>query len=118
MKEFENFKAHVYNHLGVGHQNAKGRRQLCRDLKCGDRVLRKAIEELRRDYPILTRDDGKGYYLPETTEEGREDARRWVARQNRRIVSIRAATAGAKKFSKPRKDMPGQLSMFGAGRYL
>ena len=113
MKEFENFKAHVYNHLGIGHKNAKGRRQLCRELK-----LRKAIEELRRDYPILTRDDGNGYYLPETTEEGREDARRWVARQNRRIVSIRAATAGAKKFSKPRKDTPGQLSMFGAGRCL
>lgn len=118
MKEFDIFKAHVYNSLGIGHQNAKGRRQLCSELKCSDRVLRKAIEELRRDYPILTRDDGKGYYLAETTEEGREDARRWINRQNRRIVSIRAATAGAKKFSKPRKDTPGQLSMFGAGRYL
>ena len=62
MKEFDIFKAHVYNHLGVGHKNAKGRRQLCRELKCGDRILRKAIEELRRDYPILTRDDGHTLY--------------------------------------------------------
>ena len=48
-------------------------------------MLRKGIEILRLDYAILSRDDGKGYYLPETTDAGRADAKRWSKRQDRRV---------------------------------
>lgn len=60
---------------------------------------RKGIEILRLDYAILTRDDGKGYYLPETTDAGRADAKRWSKRQDRRVQAIRVAQAGALKFA-------------------
>ena len=84
---------------GVGHKNAQPRRELCKRLGCSDRMLRKGIEILRLDYAILTRDDGKGYYLPETTDAGRADAKRWSKRQDRRVQAIRVAQAGALKFA-------------------
>ena len=76
------------------------------------------IEILRLDYAILTRDDGKGYYLPETTDAGRADAKRWSKRQDRRVQAIRAAQAGALKFAtgwKEPKGIYGQISMFRDG---
>lgn len=82
------------------------------------RMLRKGIEILRLDYAILTRDDGKGYYLPETTDAGRADAKRWSKRQDRRVQAIRAAQAGALKFAtgwKEPKGIYGQISMFRDG---
>ena len=115
-KDFELFTYSVYNALGVGHENAQTRRELCQKLRCGDRSLRRAIEALRQDYPILTQDDGRGYYLPPTTPEGRREAARWAAKQEKRIRSIRAAQRGAKRFSsgnrRRKNGVPGQLSMF------
>lgn len=115
MNEFEIFTFAVYNALGVGHENALTRRELCRKLNCGDRALRKAIELLRQDYPIITRDDGKGYYIPPTTPKGRQETVWWVKRQERRIRSIRLAQRGAEKFVRGirNKGVPGQLNMFG-----
>ena len=81
-------------------------------------MLRKGIEILRLDYAILSRDDGKGYYLPETTDAGRADAKRWSKRQDRRVQAIRAAQAGALKFAtgwKEPKGIYGQISMFRDG---
>lgn len=116
-KDFEVFTYSVYNALGIGHDNAQTRRELCRKLKCGDRSLRRAIEVLRQDYPILTQDDGRGYYLPDTTPEGRQEAARWSSKQDKRIRSIRAAQRGARRFAEgvKGKGVPGQLSMFGIG---
>ena len=91
MNDFELFTYSVYNALGVGHQNAQTRRELCQKLHCGDRSLRRAIEALRRNYAILSKDDGKGYYLPETSEAGRDEARQWLKRQNDRMHSIKAS---------------------------
>ena len=106
----EIFTSALYNALGVGHKNAQTR---------SDRMLRKGIEILRLDYAILTRDDGKGYYLPETTDAGRADAKRWSKRQDRRVQAIRAAQAGALKFigmgQREPKGVYGQLSMFRDG---
>ena len=114
----EIFTSALYNALGVGHKNAQTRRELCKRLGCSDRMLRKGIEILRLDYAILTRDDGKGYYLPETTDAGRADAKRWSKRQDRRVQAIRAAQAGALKFATTRRETKGvygQLSMFRDG---
>ena len=47
-------------------------------------MLRDGIEVLRADYAVLNRDDGKGYYLPEETDSGRADTKRWHERQERR----------------------------------
>lgn len=126
--QFELFTYAVYNSLGVGYAQARTRKELCQTLRCGDRVLRKAIEHLRGDYPVLTCDDGKGYYLPETGEKGIQDAERWVRRQNRRIRSIKEAEAGAVKFigqqsekisrqSTRIRQVPGQIgfSLVGGG---
>ena len=114
----EIFTSALYNALGVGHKNVQTRRELCKRLGCSDRMLRKGIEILRLDYAILTRDDGKGYYLPETTDAGRADAKRWSKRQDRRVQAIRAAQAGALKFAtgwKEPKGIYGQISMFRDG---
>ena len=123
MNDFELFTYSVYNALGVGHQNAQTRRELCHKLHCGDRSLRRAIEALRRNYAILSKDDGKGYYLPETSEAGRDEARQWLKRQNDRMHSIKASQAGAAKFAgqyrrQRQNETPGQLNMFGVGRSL
>ncbi len=63
---------------GVGHKNAQTRKELCKRLRCDDRMLRDGIEVLRADYAVLNRDDGKGYYLPEETDSGRADTKRWA----------------------------------------
>ncbi len=121
MNDFELFTCSVYNALGVGHTNAQTRRQLCQKLHCGDRTLRRAIEALRRDYAILSRDDGHGYYLPETTEEGREETKQWLKRQGSRIKSIKTAQAGAMRFAgqkRCQKEVPGQIKMFGVGNVV
>lgn len=118
LTEMEIFTSALYNALGVGHKNAQTRRELCKRLGCSDRMLRKGVEILRLDYAILTRDDGKGYYLPETTDAGRADAKRWSKRQDRRVQAIRAAQAGALKFAtgwKEPKGIYGQISMFRDG---
>ena len=114
LTEMEIFTSALYTALGVGHKNAQTRRELCKRLGCSDRMLRKGIEILRLDYAILSRDDGKGYYLPEITDAGRADARRWARRQERRVEAIRAAQAGALKFATTRREpkgVYGQLSM-------
>lgn len=115
-KKFEVFAAVVYSTLGRGPKQAKSRKRLCEELKCNDRALRKAIEYLRIDFPILSRDDGKGYYLADITNEGKNDAARWVKRQNKRVKSIKMSTSGARKFchdTHRKKQIPGQISMFG-----
>lgn len=115
--EFTVFTYAVYNTLGVGHKNAMTRKELCMRLKCSDRLLRRAIEILRKKHPILTRDDGSGYYLATTDADGVQDALSWLRRQNRRIRSIKESESGAVKFvgNKRKFQVPGQIDMFGGG---
>lgn len=116
MTKFELFTFSVYKSLGVGHNNALTRRDLCQKLGCGDRALRRSIEKLRENYPVLSLDDGSGYYLADTSEAGRQEAAAWVKRQNSRIKSIKQSKSGAVKFlgQKIKKGFPGQLTMFDA----
>ena len=117
--QMELFTSALYNALGVGHKNAQTRKELCKRLRCYDRMLREGIEVLRADYAVLNRDDGKGYYLPEETDSGRADTKRWHERQERRVQAIRASQAGALKFigmgRREPKGVYGQLSMFRDG---
>lgn len=87
----------ILESLGFGYENARTRRDLCLALNVTDRDLRRAIEVLRRDYPIINRDDGAGYYRPAHNLEGLIDMTIWLAKQTHRIESIRASQEGAIK---------------------
>lgn len=104
----------VYNALMVGRQNALNRKELVRITGYRDRLVREAIEALRHDKVIISLGKRGGYYIPESTPQGRQEAAEWLARQDRFIQSIMAATRGARRFvvGRKSKDMPGQLSMF------
>lgn len=109
----------VYNTLGVGKENAMSRSQLVEATGFNDRYVRKAIELLRYDYPILTLRNGNGYYIPVNNAQGRQETYKWIQMQNHRAGSIKTALNGAKKFLNikkyKQKEIPGQISMFGAG---
>lgn len=98
MNEYTGLKEAVYNALGVGRGNARTREELCSVIGCNDRVLREAIEALRWDYPIITNDDGTGYYIPTPDERGRRQAAGWLRRQRSRVNAIEEATRGARLF--------------------
>lgn len=118
MKRSDEIQAIVYNALGIGKENAISRQTLSQITGVGDRQIREAIEALRHDNAILALESGKGYYIPPRTPQGRQEAAKWIAQQNRRVRSIKAAQSGAKAFvdeAKPRKadGIPGQMSMYG-----
>ena len=104
MRQHTDLTAAVYNALGTGHENARTRQELCAALGCNDRELREAIEALRWDYPIITRDDGTGYYIPTPDSRGRVEASMWLSRQNKRQKSIKRATRGARLFVAQRQE--------------
>ena len=115
----EELEAIVYNALKVGKENALSRLDLMAITHLNDRRIRAAIESLRHEKAILTIPGGNGYYLPPDTDQGRNEAVRWIVQQNKRIKSIREAQRGAREFagseSKKHKinQIPGQISMFG-----
>ena len=107
MSKYTDLEKAVYNALGVGHKNARSRSELCSLVGCNDRCLREAIEPLRWNYPIITNDDGTGYYIPTADERGRSQAAGWLRRQRRRRDAIAQATRGARLFVTAGKE-PGQ----------
>ncbi len=90
MRQHTDLTAAVYNALGTGHENARTRQELC--------------AALRWDYPIITRDDGTGYYIPTPDSRGRVEASMWLSRQNKRQKSIKRATRGARLFVVQRQE--------------
>lgn len=112
--DFEIVKAAVYNSIGVGRANATTREELTARTGYKDRLVREAIEDLRHDRVILS--IGRGYYIPETTPQGRQEAAIWVRMQNSRMMSIKAATMAAQRFAgMGNKQIAGQMEMFGGG---
>lgn len=104
MRKNTDLMSAVYNALGLGSKNARTRKELCAALGCNDRELREAIEALRWDYPIVTNDDGTGYYIPTPDSRGRVEASMWLSRQNKRQKSIKRATRGARLFVAQRQE--------------
>ena len=104
MSKYTDLEKAVYNALGVGHKNARSRSELCGLIGCNDRQLREAIEALRWDYPIITNDDGTGYYIPTQDSRGWAEASMWLARQGKRQESIKRATRGARLFVAQRQE--------------
>lgn len=100
MSKYTDLEKAVYNALGIGHKNARSRSELCSLIGCNDR-------QLRWDYPIITNDDGTGYYIPTADDRGRSQAAGWLRRQRRRRDAIAQATRGARLFVTAGKE-PGQ----------
>ena len=113
-KDYRVIQCVVYNALRVGRKNALSRKELSRITGYRDRLVREAIEALRHDNVIISLGIGGGYYIPNSTPEGRREAAAWLAMQDRRVQSIIAATRAARRFVEGRKNgnMPGQMSMF------
>lgn len=79
-----------------------------------DRVVRDAIQSIRKDYAVFIGATGKGYYIPRVTREERKTAERWILSQERRAASIKESERGAKIFMKKcDQQVEGQLSLFG-----
>ena len=116
-KNLETDKYAVYNALGVGKEQAVSRRELSSRTGIRDRGVREAIEALRSDMAVLNLERGKGYYIPEPTAQGKREAAQWLARQERRVRSLKAAQRGARRFLAGCKSrqVPGQLNNFGMG---
>lgn len=101
MRNYKNFgliQCNVYNALEVGRGNAISRAELSGITGYSDRRIREAIEALRNDKVIINLDNGDGYYIPDQTPQGRHEAALWLARQDRRMKSIKASTRGARRF--------------------
>lgn len=104
----------VHNAIGIGRENATTRHDLCRMTGLDDRVVRDAIQRIRKDYAVFIGATGKGYYIPRVTREERKTAERWILSQERRAASIKESERGAKIFMKKcDQQVEGQLSLFG-----
>lgn len=51
--------------IPVGHENAIGRGTLREAFGMSDRKIRKVIEEVRKEIPVINMSDGKGYFIPD-----------------------------------------------------
>lgn len=60
----ETAMAAVYNAIGVGRENATSRQELAKKTGMPDRTVRKAIEMLRYERPILSVEGGKRLLYP------------------------------------------------------
>lgn len=116
----ENYKASldeiaiVHNAIGVGRENATTRSELCYITGLSDRIVRDAIQSIRKDYAVFIGPNGKGYYVPRVSHEELGMARKWIASQERRAASIKASERGAKIFIKKcNQQVDGQISFFG-----
>lgn len=83
----------ILPYIGVGRENAVKRRFLRTMSGLGDRAMRKGIERLREDYPIVNMQDGAGYYLTYDPSE----LLRFIKQQHSRAVENIASTLGAEK---------------------
>lgn len=111
VNDFDVVQSAVYNALGIGKENAISRTELAIKTGYQDRLIRKAIESLRKDMVIINLDTG--YYIPHSNAQGRCETYRWLKRQRSRMKSIKTATRGAQKFvDGKKKQFPGQICMW------
>lgn len=115
-KDFDAVKSRVYNCIGTGAENAVSRYELTALTGYHDRLVRAAIESLRKKHSIIEHHNGSGYYKPSRTAQGAVEAAEWIRRQNNRARAIKASTKGSERFIKSMQNMiPGQMEMFGGG---
>ena len=84
--------------IPYGRENAVTREQLCVLTGMTDRIMRKALHELRRDYCIINLQNGRGYFRPVETDGPL--VKRFLKQERARALSSLWASRGAKEWLK------------------
>ena len=79
--------------IPFGSKNAIKREELVRLSGMSDREMRRCIEELRKETPIVNLQNGRGYFRPETEEE----LVHYVTQEKARAMTILRNLKAAKK---------------------
>lgn len=79
----------IINYIPHGRENAVTRSQLVDMTGMHDRNVRKAISKARKEYVILSLENGSGYYQP--TAEDYPELEKFVKREESRAKSIFAS---------------------------
>lgn len=96
----------IIEYIPEGCENAISRKNLCIATGLNDRIVRKQIEEARRNTIIISNDDGSGYWLyPENpTAEEKMMLYKYVKQQESRAKSIFYALYPARQMLKGRAN--------------
>lgn len=96
----------IVDYIPAGHKNAISRKNLCIATGLQDRLVRRLIEEARRETIIIANDDGSGYWLyPDNpTEEEMFLLSKYVKQQESRAKSIFYALYPARQMLKGRAN--------------
>ena len=80
----------IVEYIPTGINNAISRKNLCKATGMSDRIVRRLVEEARRETIIISNNDGSGYWIyPENpTEREKELLCRFVKQQESRAKSI------------------------------
>lgn len=92
----------IIEYIPEGYKNAISRKNLCIATGLNDRMIRKLIEEARRETIIISNDDGSGYWIfPENpTEIEMNLLKKYVKQQESRAKSIFYALYPARQMMK------------------
>ena len=90
-----------------GQDHAISRKRLRSLCGLSDRIMRKEIEQARREYAILNAQDGSGYFRP--TDEEKPLVERWLRQERSRERSVKQSTQGAEKFLTGEASKPGAI---------
>lgn len=91
----------VFGLIQYGAENAIGRAELCRRSGLDDRKVRKAIEELRRDYPVV-HTPGKGYFIARIgNHDDQMQALAYFKREQARMKRIAWNARGLQRYLGP-----------------
>lgn len=92
----------IINHIPEGCENAVSRKHLCNVTGLSDRIVRKLIEEARRETIIISNADGSGYWIYPEFPTAHEEMllRKYVKQQESRAKSIFYALYPARKRAK------------------
>lgn len=105
----------IIDYIPVGHDNAVTRDQLRHLTGLGDRTIREMIEEERKHTVILNLGDARGYFRPAPGEEGLIRVCRNKEKNRCRSIQGNIRAMEAALYSRKKKGIPGQMSMFGGG---
>lgn len=92
----------IVEYIPKGYENAISRKNLCAATGLSDRIVRRLIEEARRNTIIISNDDGTGYWIyPDNpTNEEKNLLCKYVKQQESRAKSIFYALYPARQMMK------------------
>ena len=85
----------VYQILGYGKENAIERKAIADRLCVDDRTAREWIQRAKIEGVVICNEqDGKGYYLPLTTDEYKKQYKQTMSRAKSLLAQIKAIRSG------------------------